>query len=95
MLNSRDIAIEGKEYENCQKGNGMYAQCIRLDSDFRGVCGNCKQGDQGYLCTIRDVDRKLKLDNDKDNEIVKRDVPKREGLRTQGNAKRNQKKYSK
>ncbi len=35
-----------------------------------------------FLCTIRDIDRKLKLDNDKDNKMVKRDIPKREGLRT-------------
>ncbi len=95
MLNSRDIAAEGEECESCQKGNSMYAQCIRLDSDFGGACGNCKRGDRGYLCTIRDVDGKLKLDNNEDNKMVKRDAPRREGLRTQGDAKGNQKKYSK
>ena len=44
---------------------------------------------------MRDVDGKLKLDNDEDDEMVKRDALRREGLRTQGDAEGNQKKYSK
>jgi Protein of unknown function (DUF3716) len=86
---------EGEECEGCRKGNGMYAQCIRLPSEYGGACGNCKRGDRGARCTCRDLEPGTRDDVDDEPELVKRPESRREGLRAKGDKDGMQEKYSK
>ena len=50
----------------------MYAHCIRLPSEYRGACGNCKRGDRGAKCDVQDIDGNTRADHDEEKEMVLR-----------------------
>jgi hypothetical protein len=50
--------------DNCEKGNGMYAECVYIPGKYGGACGNCKRGDRGAWCSVCDRDRSAKDEQD-------------------------------
>jgi hypothetical protein len=80
--NNGDIVGEDEECDNYKKGNGLYTNYARLLEEFEGVYKNCKRGDRGAQCTIRDVDGNTKVDKDEELEMVDRLKSRRARLRT-------------
>jgi len=88
------MVSEDIECDTCKRGNGIYAHCIQLSKEFGGACGNCKRGDRGARCTIRDIDGNTKLDRDEEIEMVERPKSRRAGLRIRKAIDGKERKYS-
>ena len=77
----------------------MYAVCAHISGKYGGACGNCKRGDRGALCLVRDADGSTKDERDakldKADQTGERKMPLKErGLRQRDYIDGKGKKYS-